>query len=136
MEKFEPKIKEKKSIIDIEVSPEDLERCKDLKDEIKFALENFTLTEEDIKNGFEPVDEGDPFPIHPATFGVECEDPKEEEIITKVMLNFAFEELGFDPRDPELVREKEGVKYFKINSPDVLLCYDGHSCWLEHNKEK
>ncbi len=127
--------------IDLEVSPEDLEKYKGFKDEIENALMGFELTEEEIEQGFEPIDM---VSFEPITFvGEEVpdfEDPEEEARAKKVALKFAFEQLGFDPNNPKLIKEKTGKKeedtgkeyveqYFETNNPDIVMVYNGIDFW-------
>lgn len=132
---------EKKPIIDIEVSPEDLEKYKEFKEGVEVFIQNiedFELTEEDIKEGFETYDHDkySPVVLCPETFGHDFEDPEEEKKVIKVILNFAFEEFGVDKHNLELIQEKGDEKFFKTNRPDIVLAYNGDYWWFERIKEK
>lgn len=154
--KFEekPEIK-KEPIVDIEVNKVTLEYWEKhgLKDEVG-----------DMVFGFEDlVPPGERFSIHTDNFEstgkfIEKAEksfkklmaPKEannleekirevEDNARKVLLNFVFEELEFDPKDPEVIREektKEGdreltIRYFKTNQENLILAYDGIDWWIE-----
>ena len=126
--------------VDLEVSPEDLEKYKGFKDEIESALMGFELTKEEIEQGFEPIDI---VSFEPITFvGEEVpdfEDPEEEVKARKVALKFAFEQLGFDPKSPKLIKEKQEKEqdtgkeyteqYFETNNPNIVMVYNGVDFW-------
>lgn len=140
--KFEQMPPEKKLELDVdlEVSPEDMEKYKGFKDEIESALMGFELTKEEIEQGFEPIDI---VSFEPITFvGEEVpdfENPEEEAKARKVALKFAFEQLGFNPKNPKLIKEKQEKEqdtgkeyteqYFETNDPNIVMVYNGVDFW-------
>jgi len=148
MEKFEPKLEKKLELdIDLEISPEDLEKYKGFKDEIEGALMNLELTKEEIEQGFESVDM---ISFEPITFiGEEVpdfENPEEEAKAKKIALKFAFEQLGFDPANPKLIKEKISreedtgreytEQYFETNNPNIVMVYNGVDFWAMKKEGK
>lgn len=68
---------------------------------------------------------------------------KEVESLTeKAILNFAFEKLGFDVRNPIKIKEEKieandkeiTLRYFATNQPDTLLVFDGEYWYLKEEK--
>jgi len=155
MEK-EPKIEnnnEKQPIVDIELNQATLDEWErlGLRDKVKEAIllaasggritlntarfmptRNFMI---DAKNEF----------VHHFN-NAKNKDKKIEEtdnFTKKAILNFAFRELGFDVKNPEIARTEEAeeeingekkeltLKYFKTNQPDMFLVFDGIDWWLE-----
>lgn len=142
MKKFEQMPQEKKVELDIniEASPEDLEKYKGFKDEIEGHLMGLELTEEEIEEGYMPVDIVSFEPI--IFIGEEVpdfDDPEEEARARKVALVFAFEQLGFDHKNAKLIKEKPGKEkrtgeeyteqYFETNDPNVVMVYNGADFW-------
>lgn len=142
MEKFEPEPEKKLELdINLEVSPEDLEKYKGFKDEIESHLMGLELTEEEIEQGFVPVDL---VSLEPIIFiGEEVpdfDDPEEEAKAKKVAWKFAFELLGFDHKNAKLIKEKPGQEkdtgkeyveqYFETNNPNLVLIYNGVDFWV------
>ena len=112
MEKFEPKPeKNVKLDIDLEISPESLEKYKGFKEEIGSSLDflGVELTEEEIEDGY--VSEN-MVSFEPITFvGVDVQDfenPEEEAEAKKAALTFAFENLGVDLKNLKLIKEVPG----------------------------
>lgn len=95
----------------------------------------------DVVEGFEDlVEPGDRFGLHPLNFELTSDynsekDKKEEELRTKIILNYTFKELGFDPKNPEIVKEiveeEKRIRWFKTNRPNIRLGYDEIDWWLE-----
>lgn len=142
--------KEKKEpIVDIEINKATLKHWE------KQGLKDDILT---LINDFEKlVPEGEKFVFHPANFeyirefldrvkhsfreiggkNVEEKIKEVENETKKAILNFAFNELKFDPQNPELIKQETinggdeiTLKYFKTNHPNFLLIYDGIDWWL------
>ena len=146
MEKFEKFNKEKEPIVDVEVDEKELEKYEEFKETLEIVIDS--LPEE-----LDPPGETfDKFSLHPASFEemsnyLEIEDEEkqkqEEEKRKKIVLNLSFKELGFDPKNPELVKEEKieikiedrkevlTLKYFKTNRPDLVLVFNGFDWWLE-----
>jgi hypothetical protein len=148
-----PKFKKegKEPIVDIELNEATLETWErqGLRGDIIFSLENFkALTQ---PNG--------PLSLHPLNFET-AEDfiksagnmfvrfkaknfrEKMKEVeneAKKAVLNFAFKELEFDPKNPEIIREQRIkqndreliIQYFKINQPNLVLGFDTIDWWIE-----
>ncbi|MCK4354869.1 hypothetical protein KAW43_00760 [Candidatus Parcubacteria bacterium] len=138
LEKLNTEI-EKEPIVDIEVDKEELEKWKALESD----LEDLTEGAEDLL-----IEQDDKFVFHPANFELtsdysDIEDQEElsaeEKLRKKVILNYAFEEFGFDIKNPEIIEEKiiqEGeetktIKYFRTNQPNLILGFDGVDWWIE-----
>jgi hypothetical protein len=151
MEK-EPKIEKKKPIVDIEVNSDVMEEWANL------GLGSEIVG--DLACGFNDlVPSGEKFVFHTANFestswfmektehtfaefSAKNRDKKIKEVndsVRKVILNFAFQELGFDPKNPQLVKEEKAkenkkeitIRYFATNQPNMFLVFDGRDWWLE-----
>jgi hypothetical protein len=95
----------------------------------------------DVVEGFEDLVElGDRFGLHPLNFELTSEydpekDKEEENLRTKIILNYTFQELGFNPKNPEIVEEmieeEKRIRWFKTNRPNIQLGYDEIDWWLE-----
>lgn len=156
--KFEKK--EKKQIIDIETQKAVLEEWekRGLKSEV-----------EDLLFGFEDlVPPGERFPIHTASFesadkfiqdaehcfkklggkNLEAKTKEVENNVRKSILSFTVEELGINPKNPEIAKTKEVteeidgkekkliIKYFKTNQENFFLATDNIDWWLEKEGEE
>jgi hypothetical protein len=158
MEKFpKPKIEgeikeEKESIIDIdlEISEEREKEILEKYEDLEFLIEGVgmefeELTEEEIENEFVSLDEDIPFILDPVSgFGLEVDEPEEEKEIKKVILKQVFENLSFDPKNPEQIGEEKEpsaqrgevvTKYFKTNNPNLVLSFDGVDWCVRKTKE-
>lgn len=119
---------------DIEIDPESLEKWKELGTEMEDTAEG-------IKQLIKP---GEQFALHPLSFELTAdydpEDVQEDEIRRKVVLHYAFAELGFNPKDAKPTREERrdetNVKMFPTNRKGVLLVFDGIDWTLEVEKRK
>jgi len=142
MEKFEKPKREKEPIVDVEVDEAELEKYEEFKETLEIVIDSLP---EELES---PGETYDKFALHPAAFEetsdyLEIEDEEkqkqEEEQRKKIVLNLAFKELEFDPKNPELVKEKQvkweeeelTLKYFKCNRPDLFLVFNGFDWWLE-----
>jgi len=120
---------EKEPIVDIEIDKEKLEEWKELEEASSVLVEGF--------EGL--VEPGSRFSLHPKNFDIisdyDSEDREEEDLRTKIILNYTFKELDFDPKDCEVIREDEGIKFFKTNRPNILLTFDGTDWCLEPRQD-
>lgn len=136
-------------IVDIEVNKATLElwEKRGLKDDILALVNDFETL----------VPEGEKFLFHPANFeyigefvdrakysfrkiggkNLEEKIKEVENETSKAILNFAFNELKFDPKNPELIKQETinggdeiTLKYFKTNHPNLVLIYDSIDWWL------
>lgn len=65
-----------------------------------------------------------------------------ENEVRKVILNFTFKELEFDPKNPEIVKQEKikqndkelTIQYFKTNQENLLLATDSIDWWLERKE--
>lgn len=153
MEQIESKIEKEEGepIVDIEINKEELEIWQKggLRGDIIFSLENFE----------ELAQPNSILSLHPISFettknfigktvnmfaGFEAENLEEkmkevENEAQKAVLNFTFDELGFDPENPEIIEQKKIrqnnkeliIRYFKTNQENVILVSDGIDWWLE-----
>lgn len=116
------------------------------------SLELPELTEEEIKQGFEPMYDEAMFgvslePLHFLPEGVvDFDDPIEEEKARKFILKFTFSHLGFNPETAKLFKEErvkateEGKEdfveqYFETENPDLLIVYNGKDFWVRRKEE-
>jgi len=63
-----------------------------------------------------------------------------ENNVRKSILAIAFEELGVNPNNLELIKEEKtetggNFKYYKTNRKDILLSFDGTDWWIEKKKQ-
>jgi len=66
-----------------------------------------------------------------------------EKLTERAILNFAFEKLGFDVRNPIKIKEEKieandkeiTLQYFATNQPDTLLVFDGEYWYLKEEKK-
>jgi hypothetical protein len=115
--------------IDLEVSQEELERWQGFKEVFQDTVEGLPAL----------LESGDRFSLHPLNFeffAEEVEDPERLETLRKVVLRYAFEQLGFDPSKTQPFREyedeeKRRVRIFPTNEEGIWLGYDGVDFWLE-----
>jgi hypothetical protein len=148
-------VEKKEPIADIEVSPDALEEWE------KLGLGGEVR---DVVFGFEElVAPGEKFAFHTANFestsrfmekteytfsefSAKNRDKKIREVddsVRKVILNFAFKELGFDVLNPQLVKEEKIsvnkreaiIRYFATNQPDKFLVFNGEYWYLEEEKK-
>jgi hypothetical protein len=150
-----PKIEKKKPIADIEVSPDALEEwerlglCGEVGD-VVFGFEELVAPGEKFTfraANFESTSRFMEKTEHTFTeFSAKNKDKKIKEVensVRRAILNFAFKELEFDIKNPEIIRTEEieeeidgekkklTVKYFKTNQPNMFLVFDGIDWWLE-----
>lgn len=133
MKNFEQPNAENKEF-DIEIDPELLERWKELETEMEDTAEG-------IRQLIKP---GEQFALHPLSFELTAdydpEDIEEDKTRRKVILHYAFAELGFNPKDAKPIREERrdeaNVKMFSTNRKGVLLVFDGTDWTLEVEKRK
>lgn len=137
--KFEKKEKEKEPIVDVEVDEKIEKEIFEKYENLEFLIESVgmeyeELIEEEIEEEFEQRPQEAGIPLEPESLFYEIEiDPEDFEDVSKITLKKVFEKIGFDPNNPEIIKEtKEGVsgkekdvKYFKIKDPNLDLSFDG-----------
>jgi len=77
---------------------------------------------------------GEKLPLHPQSFEALSDpplDPATEGKVRQVILLYAFRALGFNPKQPELLAEREDGRLFKTNQSHIVLGFDGTNWWLE-----
>ncbi|MBU3922719.1 hypothetical protein KJ684_00580 [Patescibacteria group bacterium] len=138
-EKFKTLEDKKELIVDIEVDEETKKELFKKYENLEFLLDGITLIweevdEEDKESTDELPEEDSGIPIDIDYFAYEEGiDEKDKENAQKILLKKAFEEIGFDYMNPEIIKEaKEGtsgeevdVKYYKIENPGFVLSFDG-----------
>lgn len=138
-EKFKTLEDKKELIVDIEVDEETKKELFKKYENLEFLLNGITLIweevdEEDKESTDELPEEDSGIPIDIDYFAYEEGiDEKDKENAQKILLKKAFEEIGFDYMNPEIIKEvKEGtsgeevdVKYYKIENPGFVLSFDG-----------
>ena len=134
--------------IDLELNKEDFEKWKYLEDEVESALMGLELTEEEIEQGFEPVDLISLKPINYLNEEIsDFENLEDEEKARRVVLKRAFETLGFNQKKAKLIKEEmvkateEGKEdfveqYFETENPDLLIVYNGKNYWVKKKEDK
>lgn len=126
----EPSPEDKLQLPNIEVDAETLEKYKELNEVMEDAVDGLK----------ELVGPGGQFFLHPLDFETTSDydpeaDPIEDEIRRKVVLNYAFEKIGFDPQNSDVAyqNDQEGfeAKFFKTGIDGILLGFDGRDFILE-----
>lgn len=175
MEKIKKIEQEKPPIVDVEINEATLKRWKDMElgNEILDLIDNF---EKIVPPDGKFILSADKFPstksfveaaeISFNRFNISKHEPgrarkiknfdeKLNEVkndVRKVILNFAFKEMEFNPGNPIIIREEEihpvkspkggppgetfnRVKYFATNRPGLILVSNGVDWWLERKGE-
>ena len=143
----------KEPIVDIKIDKKTEKEIFEKYPDLEFLIDSVgteyeELTEEEIKEGLEKVADEAGFPLDPESMGLEVEDIEDEEElgnIKKVILKNVFKNIGFDVKNPKIIKEREEetpggekvmVKYFEIKDPNLALCFDGINWVTEKKKEK
>lgn len=140
-------LEEEKLVVDIEVDEKTEKEVFEKYEDLDFLIESIgteydELTDEEIEEGLEQAPEDAGYLLEPENLGLDIEDPEERERVHKVILKNAFEQIGFNPKAPKLIKEEEEeiegrkihVKYFELENPNLVLSFDGTDWCVQSRK--